>query len=581
MEDLIGPLLVFMVAIAAAGFALWVAVALLMRLIAFLIYYWVIVGSLAVIGGLLIGLWLPWRTLKGRGSVEPKLLTPALVVAGQVVGVAPRGESKNYGWDLAWPNYIPFQGKQDGIAVFWDAHSWVRGVWTRTRSGVVTPSLSKMSRAAAVTAAKQGVPEGAWLLFALIPLVGLWVGVWVSVLSWLVIMFVLGAVVSAGQQVGLLVLRWNDVLRRRKNGASMMCIHCFAETVTPSFRCSNPECLQVHRKILPGPLGVAYRRCACGTQLPTTVARASKAMQAVCPFCNEDMAEGSGLRRTIQIAVIGAVGAGKTRLIAAAAVGLQDRLARDGAQLSALSPDGERVLEESREVLRTKAQTIKTARSARPRGVPLVVTPVRGRPVELHLFDAAGEYFADWNSTSELRYLDNAPAMLFVLDPLALPVVALEMQFTDRDGKVVVATGDQEEAYASAIDRLRQEGIPTNKRSLGVVISKGDVLMRQVCGQGLASASSQDLRSWLVEQKQDLFVGRMERDFRVVEYFLIDSMETDDLDSDRHPLVPVAWVSSVSGAALVPLSSQSAPTVDAPLDEADHLPDPTTQGARA
>lgn len=582
MEEVAGWLFAFVAGVAAVGFALWIAVALLMRLVAFLVYYWVILCSLLFIGGLFVGLWLPWRTLQGRGFVEPRLLTPELVVAGQVLGAAPRGESKNYGWDHAWPNYVPFQGKDDGIAVLREARSWIGGKWTRARGGVTMPSLGKPSRAAAVSAGKQGVPGFAWLLFVPIPFAGLWVGVWVSVLAWFVIMFALGALVSLAQQLGLLVFRWNDLARRRKDGASMKCIYCFHQTETPSYRCSNPECNHVHRNILPGPLGVAYRRCECGTQLPTTIARASKVMQAVCPVCNQDMPQGSGLRKSIEIAVIGAIGAGKSRLIAASTVGLQDRLARDGAELAPLTPEGQRIIEQSREDLRTKTPTIKTARAARPRGVPLVVTPAKGRPVELHLFDAAGEYFADWDSTSELRYLDNARAILFVLDPLALTTVAHEMEVAGRDGEVVIASGNQEDAYASAIDRLRQEGIPTKKRSLGVVISKGDVLVSQSCGQGLASASSADLRRWLINQNEDLFVGRMERDFKVVEYFLIDSMETDDLDSDRHPLVPVAWVSKVSGAPLLPVKSDIAPAVETSLaDEPTSTLNHTTEGARA
>ena len=74
------------------------------------------------------------------------------------------------------------------------------------------------------------------------------------------------------------------------------------------------------------------------------------------------------------------------------------------------------------------AVTPRRSRRLMPSGrVPLILRDAVGEVTELQLMDAAGEAFATWDTTAELRYLDNAKAFIFVLDPLAWPQLRREL----------------------------------------------------------------------------------------------------------------------------------------------------------
>ena len=53
---------------------------------------------------------------------------------------------------------------------------------------------------------------------------------------------------------------------------------------------------------------------------------AARRLPTVCPYCNRELADSSGIRHTVQLPVIGSVGAGKTRLLMAAIVQLESWL---------------------------------------------------------------------------------------------------------------------------------------------------------------------------------------------------------------------------------------------------------------
>jgi hypothetical protein len=367
-------------------------------------------------------------------------------------------------------------------------------------------------------------------------------------------MFVVGVVVVAAQRVALLVYRWSDVLLRRRDRAELQCPECYALSTLPSYRCSNPSCSVVHRDLLPGPLGLRSRRCACGTTLPNTIRGAGARLQPVCPVCNCELPKGSGNRQTIQVPVIGSVGAGKTRLLAAASVQLEQRLAEVSGSIRGLTPEATIYLDVARNVIKQHANTTKTA-AVRPAGIPLLLS-VRDKSVEIQLMDAAGENFQDWTETSALGYLDKARAMIFVLDPLPFPAIARELRSRGLAHSVLTASGEQEEAYASAVDRMRAENVRLKDRQLAFVVTKADILLRLPSGGRLAGHDSASVRGWLVDNEFDLFVQRCEKDFQKVTYFVVDSMSSTDLRARNSPVRVLEWVlttcRSPVGAAIAP-----------------------------
>jgi hypothetical protein len=369
----------------------------------------------------------------------------------------------------------------------------------------------------------------------------------VSVLAWLCLMFAVGVVVVAGQKLALLAVRWSDVLLRRRARAELRCPECYALSTLPSYRCSNPDCTEVHRNLLPGPLGLRSRRCVCGTTLPNTVRRAGARLQPVCPTCNAEMSPGSGNRQTIQLPVVGSVGAGKTRLLAAAAVHLEQRLTEVSGSVRGLTPEAETYLDVARRFIGEQSDTTKTA-AVRPSGVPLLLTAPGGRAVELQLMDAAGENFQDWNGTAALRYLDQAPALVFVLDPLPFPGIAGELRARGLADTVLTASGEQEESYAAAVDRMRAENVRLKDRQLAVVVTKADILLDLPAGRRLADHDSASVRTWLVDNEFDLLVQRCEKDFQAVTYFVVDSMRSAAPTAPTSPLRVLEWVLTTCGS---------------------------------
>jgi hypothetical protein len=514
----------------------WILLALLIRAFSLLIFYWVIGFSVMFAVGLFSGLVIPWRVLTNRGKFALRQLTPDDVVAGKAFKGRPRGESKHYGWDRAWPMYVPFQARQDAEGVVGEAHIYLGKIWARIINGIrLTP---------------KGV--GVVLGVALpIPFFGFWAAVWLSIGAWLLAMLALGFVVWILQRIMLLGLRWADIIRRRRSNASLKCYYCYGESRTPSYRCLNPQCTIIHRSMLPGPLGLTTRRCACGTQLPNTIRAAARTLPTLCPYCNHELADSSGVRHTVQLPVIGSVGAGKTRLLMAAIVQLESWLTERQGSINAVTPEAQTYLEAARLTVQSHAETVKTP-DALPEGVPLIVRDVAGEVTELQLMDAAGEAFATWDTTADLRYLDNAKAFLFVLDPLAWPQFRRELQLRGLAETVVVTGENQKESYGAAIDRMRAESVPLRQRKMGVVLSKADVLLKLPSAAELANSTldSHSIRKWMWEHDFDLWITGMEMDFGQVRYFLIDSMNSHGPDQPLSPWWTLQWALQANGSTL-------------------------------
>ncbi|CUR58044.1 conserved membrane hypothetical protein [metagenome] len=519
MEEVAGFFLMVMAAIAAIGFALWVAVAALARVFAWLLVVWIAAFAAGLAVGVLTGVVLPPRVLRGKASEKPDIATPDAVVAGKVLGDAPKGQAKHFGWDRAWPVYNPHQAKRDANAVLAQTKRTVKGAfaWLFDQD-----------------------PMPAWVAVLLPPFVGFAIGAWISTLVWYVVMGLLGGVVYTIQQIGVLGYRWYDRLIRRRRKATLRCAKCYRDTTAPSYRCSNTSCSTIHHDVRPGPLGIVHRRCGCGTTIPATVGGAAKHLVTVCPFCLEDVPKGSGTRRVLPVPVIGAVGAGKTQFLSSAVVELQRRVESLSGSLTPISPVAETFLKAASAAIASGQRVAKTAWEDRPEGVPLVLS-LQGRELEVQLMDAAGENFVDWERSQGLGYIDTADVLLFILDPLALPKVTEQMRVANMGGVVPIAQGDPEDSYASVVDRLRAEDVRLGSKSLAIVLTKLDVLQTLPGLASLDPSESATIKSWLRSNGADGFIRRVDQDFKRVEYFAVDSYGTRDGHSPLHPVRVLDW----------------------------------------
>ncbi len=574
MDEIAFWLLLLFAIVLLVFFAIWIALATALRVFAWVFFYWCVAFSLAAVAGLVTGLIIPFLVLSGRSRTKPRIATPDEVVEGRVITRAPRGFAKHFGWDRAWPEYNPYQAKRDAQAVRLECQLILSQVWQKVSSGVKKPSIdasgSGAQKAGNISAsALKTIPGLIWGAIVPVPYAGFFVGVWFSFLVWYLMMLLVGGTVYVIQQALTLGYRTLDRGKVFKERASVICTRCYETNPRPSYRCPNPECPVVHHEVSPGPLGVIFRRCACGTRLPTTVGAASKSLVPLCPTCGAGLSDGSGARRTLQLPAFGAVGAGKTRFFSAALTAAEKQLASTSGSLEPLDFEAEGFLRASAQAVNSGTATDKTIHTLRPQGRPMKLTDAAGKVLELQLMDAAGESFTSVEATEELTYVNAAKTMVFVLDPLAWPRAQMEMESRRDLAAVLLATGDQEEAYASVVDRVRSEAVDLKKRHLAVVLTKTDILRKLPVGSSLDPTSSQGVREWLVSIEQDGFVRRIESDFGDVRYFAIDSLIPHDLHDPVNPLHVLQWVLQTQKVpiCLVPASPPEVAPVDSEREQ--------------
>ncbi|PWV50027.1 hypothetical protein [Nocardiopsis sp. L17-MgMaSL7] len=511
----------------------WTLVALVLRIVAWVFVLWLGSSLVGLVGGVVRGVVLPPFVLAGREEEQPGIATPEAVKAGRVLGAAPRGQAS---WDYAWPIYVPYQAKRDANAVL--------------------AAAKRISRDAFRSA------FDSWILGALLlPVVtGYALGLWVSVLTWYLLMRLLGGVVHLVQTLGVRVYRWSGHLAQRRRKAELRCVKCYRVTLTPSYRCANPDCTAIHRDVRPGPLGVSHRRCGCGTRIPVTVSRAARQLTALCPLCDEDAPEGSGTRRVLPVPVIGAVSAGKTQFLTAGVVELAHQVESLSGTLTPISPGAEDFVRAAATAVANGRRVAKTAWDDRPEGVPLMLS-VRGREAEVHFMDAAGENFVDWDRSGSLGYLDTTDTLLFILDPLALPAVRERLRRANEGDTVPLAQGDQEDAYASVVDRLRASRVPLDAKRLAVVLTKLDVLQRIPDTDGPDPEERDSVREWLRANGARGLVRRIDQDdFRNVGYFAVNSLGARDGSDPSHPVRVFDWVLRSADPRLAVVSARTSGT---------------------
>ncbi|MGA5464331.1 TRAFAC clade GTPase domain-containing protein [Mycobacterium sp. NPDC050041] len=547
------PFVVFVlivIGIAIAVYAVWTAAVALLKLLSLLVYVIPVVAAVAVVAGAVFSLLTTSWVLWGGGSPLPLVRDPNKVVAKEVFRREPTGPSKAYGWDWAWPSYLPYQISEDAKAVYATQIGLIAGYWRAATvrinaAGAVTSGI-KMAAIRVVGFV------GAGFAFACF-----WVGVAITSALTAIAMSILFAVAMLVRWSAIYGLRGLDAAYRTVRRSSAKCPECYEPTTLPSFECPDAKCGHVHRDIRPGRLGVVVRRCGCGTALPTTVVRASLAkLRARCPYCDAYLSAGAGSRRTIQVPVFGTTNSGKTRFMLAATVGLAQTLSEQGGSLAGTTPTSQSKLEDASRLIAQRANTVRTD-AALPQAFGLLATPAEGRPVELHLFDAAGELFDKWNTSANLRYLESAEAMVFVIDPLSTQAAKASLNRVGGEA-VPVGSGSPADSYDSAIEYLRAANADLKNKTLAVVLTKADVLLTLPVAGDLQAGDESSIHQWLTDHDLDALMDRTRLDFKSVKYFVADSLNSTQPSSPVSPFRPLAWLlREVKANVLRPEAEQS------------------------
>jgi hypothetical protein len=319
----------------------------------------------------------------------------------------------------------------------------------------------------------------------------------------------LGIAAAGGLRIvdsGLLLLR----------GIRMHCPSCSRRVSYPSYRC--PACGAWHHDIRPGRYGVLRRWCSCGEQsMPTLLILGSHQMQAYCPHpgCEVQLADASGTAAEFTLPILGAAGAGKTRLMTALVMALEES---SGAAVTPADDTTARRLDDLRPAVTGNEPTPPTPPGP-SRAYSVYAAPPAGARRLIHLFDTGGgsPSFTDLDAR---RYLGVADSFLFVMDPL--PV-----------GRA--PAGSEAEAWGGArsakdiLDLVAQQAQALGKNlrtsRLGVALTRADVS----AGEGLPDlqADSASIERWLDDSGLDHLTRAMRMLFGDVRYFRTAAVVTD------------------------------------------------------
>lgn len=500
--------------------------------------WWMATAIVGLLGGALIGVAVPLLAYTGRVT-RPEITTPDAVAEGRVLRVS-NIAGRRFGWDRAWPLYLPHQALRDAAATRAGAVAVGRRAITTARNLWWHPEKFGFGAAAAVVTAVL------WVLVVLPALAGGLLGLTVSVLVWHLGLAVVGSSLAALQSATIGARRAIEATLRSQRRTTSRCPRCYTVTVTPNYLCTNTGCLVLHRDLSPGPLGIFRRRCACHTTIPATVRTGGKQLVAVCPSCRRELPKGSGTRQVMFLPVIGAVASGKTQYLSGALMSIAERVNAAGGELTPISPISRSFLKAAEAAITTGRRVAKTPWDDYPEGLPFRLT-VGTVDKEVQLMDAAGEAFADEDRSRALVYFDTADVIMLMLDPLSLPKVHPLYDASELAGSVSVADGDPTRAYATVVERLKREGVDLAGKRLGVVVTKADIVHELMGEDVLDPSDGGAVRRWLASRGLGDFVARIEEDFGAVGYFAIDSYSQRDPEDPLHPLNALDWAFHEAG----------------------------------
>ncbi|MBE1491924.1 TRAFAC clade GTPase domain-containing protein [Plantactinospora soyae] len=554
------PTLVMFLALAAAiigyGWLCYLVLALVLPAVAPVAF---VAG---VVGGLGLAMVAATRVLSGHYP-PTRVLGPTDVAAGRLAGRVGAAQVRR---DRAWPQYFTAQVRLDLIAV----HRLGYGVLGRAWTGAVRPF--------GPTRRPRLLLFWPLLLIGVAGFAGFGAG---TVLGTALVALLSGILTISAWLVGfplVLLLRGADRCWQWIFRAGGSCPRCYEVTSLPAYRCPGPHSTEdrrcgddLHRNVRPGRLGVLWRRCACGTRLPTTVLRASRTLAAHCPTCTAALHPGAAVATDVRVPVFGASSAGKTQLIMAALVALvgapstgADRPAggsddpvdgigageaSGGAGTMLADEYSRRRYDEYLQLVTEDRAAPKTDVAQQPVAVTVRIPTGRHRSALLHLFDAAGEALVDQQLNAGYAYLDYARTLLFVLDPFSVRDVRDQSAraFADVFAEANPAQHDPEDSYQSTVTRLRQYGVDTARQRLAFVVSKRDLIERLPIGERLG-IDPDSIRGWLLDRGLDNLVASAARDFAEVRFFLVSSKDL----SESGAVAPVRWLLETERVAVRP-----------------------------
>lgn len=261
---------------------------------------------------------------------------------------------------------------------------------------------------------------------------------------------------------------------------------CYEKIGLPVYEC--PGCGTRHRRLAPGKAGAFRHVCRCGARLPTTIPLGRFRLTAYCPHCNGRLPERIGRVRVEPLPFVGGPAAGKTTFMFLAIRALHARARSVRGRLAFVEKRHAQAYAGAVREFQRGGQLAKTGPELPLATMVDVELPGAGHRI-LYLFDPAGEHFTGATEVESLRYLDHGEALLFVVDPFALPAVRRALSEEERllvDRAAASSDEDPADTLQRVLNELRSRPDRGRQRRVAVVLTKTDLLQRTTVGRALA-----------------------------------------------------------------------------------------------
>ena len=307
----------------------------------------------------------------------------------------------------------------------------------------------------------------------------------VGLAGWLVCVLVLGLVERVFMAYGRIL---------------QTCPHpfCYEKIALPTYEC--PACGELHRRLTPNSFGALRHVCRCGTRLPTTIPLGRFRLTAYCPHCNGRLPDRIGRVRVEPLPFVGGPAAGKTTFMFLAIRALHARARAGHGGLAFVEHRHAQAYAGAVREFERGGRLAKTGPELPLATMVDVELPGSGHRI-LYLYDPAGEHFTGATLVESLRYLDHGEALVFVVDPFALPQVRRTLTGDEHElVEQAVASSDEDPAdtLQRVLNELRSRPDRGRQKRVAVVVTKTDLLAHTVVGRHLTRpCSSEAVRDWL------------------------------------------------------------------------------------
>jgi hypothetical protein len=338
------------------------------------------------------------------------------------------------------------------------------------------------------------------------------------------------------------------------------CPDCHEQMNIPIYVC--PMCGTEHSRLWPSVYGVFYHRCSkCNTSLPTLDVLGREGLVQKCAVCKHPMNKEIGRLINIHIPVVGGPSTGKSNYIFMATNQLIEQYAHPrGLKVSFPDENHQREYESNLAFLGSGRELVKT-----PNVVPQAYNLAVKKPEDLigrilYIYDAAGEAYAEEDSTLLQTYYKYVHGLIFIIDPFAIEFYRSqhESEINSVRNAIRPSTLSVMDAYGRMLTMLEScVGIRSGQKfnvPIAVIISKTDALgLEKQIGQAAITellredssirfeveASRRLIEQFLEENQLGNLIRDLDLQFEHVGYFACSALGRMPKSGDLSPYEPV------------------------------------------